>query len=237
MMNRTLMGGTATLLDGASSMMRGLLSSTRKAVWGVRAAGTALLCMAALSLVPGSAGASSGTDAPARSLILFIGDGMGVQIMSIAALYAKTEMAAELNMIKLANQGATGLVSTHSADRLVTDSAASGTAIATGVMTNNGVVGMAPDGGVLQNLFEVALWEGKAVGVVTTTSVTDATPACFMAHVPYRGEHEEIAGQIVEGSVDVVMGGGRMYFQPPPQRPDRDRQAAGFPGGLHCRRA
>jgi len=181
-----------------------------------------LLLSALLSLFICIPGASAGTDAPARSLILFIGDGMGVQITSIALLYAEKEMGAELNMIKLANQGVTGLVSTHSADKLVTDSAASGTAIATGVMTNNGVVGMAPDGGILQNLFEVALWEGKAVGVVTTTSVTDATPGSFLAHVPYRGEHEDIAGQIVEGSANVVMGGGRMFFQPPPDGKRKD---------------
>ncbi|MGD8627743.1 MAG: alkaline phosphatase [bacterium] len=170
-----------------------------------------------------AAGSSSGTDgsigagAPARSMILFIGDGMGVQITSIALLVAEKERGAPLNMTRLANQGAAGLVSTYSADRLVTDSAASGTALATGVMTNNGVVGMAPDGGILQNLFEIAVWEGKAVGVVTTTSVTDATPASFLAHVRSREEHENIAAQIVEGSANVVLGGGRMFFQPPPE--------------------
>jgi alkaline phosphatase len=168
------------------------------------------------------AGVPPAGDAPAKSLILFIGDGMGVQITSIARIYAEKEAGAELNMISLANQGATGLVGTHSADKLVTDSAASGTAIATGVSTNNGVVGMAPDGGVLQNLFEVALWEGKAVGVVTTTSVTDATPASFLAHVRQRDQHEEIAGQIVEGSASVVMGGGRIFFQPPPKGKRKD---------------
>jgi alkaline phosphatase len=161
-------------------------------------------------------------DAPVKSLILFIGDGMGVQITSIARLYAEKEAGADLNMTRLANRGATGLVSTHSADKLVTDSAASGTAIATGVSTNNGVVGMAPDGGILQNLFEIALWEGKAVGVVTTTSVTDATPASFLAHVPHRDQHDDIAGQIVEGSASVVLGGGRMFFQPPPEGKRKD---------------
>lgn len=184
---------------------------------------TAVLLLAiALSLAVCGICASAETAAPARSVILFIGDGMGVQLMSIAVLYAEKELDSDLNMIRLADRGATGLVITSSADKLVTDSAASGTAIATGVMTNNGVVGMDPHGGVLQNLFEVAVWEGKAVGVVTTTSVTDATPASFMAHVRQRGEHEEIARQIVEGSVDVILGGGRMYFQPPPQGERKD---------------
>jgi alkaline phosphatase len=203
-------------------LKRAAVSVTREAASGVRVAGAALLFAIALSLAFCGICASAGTLAPARSVILFIGDGMGVQITSIAVLYAEKELGAELNMIRLANQGTTGLMTTHSADKLVTDSAASGTAIATGVMTNNGVVGMAPDGRVLRNLFEDAIREGKAVGVVTTTSVTDATPASFMAHVPYRGEHEDIAGQIVESGVNVVLGGGRMFFQPPPQGERRD---------------
>jgi alkaline phosphatase len=183
---------------------------------------TVLLLTATCLLVFCFAPARAGTEAPARSVILFIGDGMGVQITSIAVLYAEKELARELNMVRLANQGATGLVTTHSADKLVTDSAGSGTAIATGVMTNNGMVGIAPDGGVLQNLFEVAVWEGKAVGMVTTSMVTDATPASFMAHVRSRGEHEDIARQIVEGSAGVVLGGGRSFFHPPPQGTRKD---------------
>lgn len=156
-------------------------------------------------------------EGPARSVILFIGDGMGVQIVSIARLYAERELGSELNMVRLANRGTTGLVSTNSADKLVTDSAASGTAIATGVMTNNGVVGMDPEGGILQNIFEVAVWEGKSVGVVTTSLVTDATPAVFLAHAQSRSMHHDIARQIVEGQAGVVMGGGRVFFEPPPK--------------------
>ncbi len=156
-------------------------------------------------------------EGPARSVILFIGDGMGVQLISVARLFAEKEYGVELNMLRLANQGSTGLVGTNSADKLVTDSAASGTAISTGVMTNNGVVGMDPNGGVLQNLFEIAVWEGKAVGVVTTSLVTDATAAVFLAHVPSRNMHHDIARQIIEGQAEVVMGGGALFFRPPPE--------------------
>jgi alkaline phosphatase len=60
----------------------------------------------------------------------------------------------------------------------------------------------------------MAVGKGKAVGVVTTTSVTDATPAAFLAHVPNRGRHHEIAEQIVAGDAGVVLGGGYMYFLP-----------------------
>jgi alkaline phosphatase len=84
-------------------------------------------------------------------------------------------------------------------------------------MTNNGVVGMDPNGGVLQNIFEVAAWEGKSVGVVTTSLVTDATSAVFLAHAASRDMHHDIARQIVEGQATVVLGGGRVFFRPPPE--------------------
>jgi alkaline phosphatase len=160
--------------------------------------------------------------APARSVIFFIGDGMGPQIVSIVKLYAERSLGRDLNMVQLANTGATGYMTTHAEDRMVTDSAASGTAMATGHKTNNGVVGMTPDGEVVANLFEMAVGRGKAVGVVTTTSVTDATPAAFLAHAQSRQMHYDIAEQIVEGDASVVLGGGWWFFLPPEQgkRPD-----------------
>lgn len=150
-----------------------------------------------------------------RSMILFIGDGMGPQIVSIVKLYAEEALERELHMVRLANTGATGYMTTHAEDRMVTDSAASGTAMATGHKTNNGMVGVTPDGEVVANLFEQALEKGKAVGVVTTTSVTDATPASFLAHARSRQMHFDIARQIVDGDASVVMGGGWLFFLPP----------------------
>ena len=154
-------------------------------------------------------------DHTARSEIFFIGDGMGPQIVSIVKLYAERSLGRDLNMVRLANTGTTGYMTTHPEDKLVTDSAASGTALATGRGTNNGMVGVTPDGETVANLFERALKLGKAVGVVTTTSVTDATPAAFLAHVPSRRMHFDIASQIVEGDVSVVLGGGWSFFMPP----------------------
>lgn len=154
-------------------------------------------------------------DAPARSVIFFIGDGMGPQIVSIVKVYAERSLGRDLNMVGLANTGTTGYITTHAEDRLVTDSAASGTALATGHKTNNGMVGVTPDGEIVTNLFEVAVRNGKSVGVVTTTSVTDATPAAFLAHAFSRQMHFDIAGQIVESDASVVMGGGWWFFMPP----------------------
>jgi len=176
---------------------------------------TKITCLAVISLLAISLGRPAAAQQPrAESLILFIGDGMGPEIVTIAKMYSEQVLEAELSMVALANTGVTGLVTTHSADRLVTDSAAGATALATGVKTGNGVVGMTIDGARLENLFERAASQGKAVGVVTTTSVTDATPASFLSHVRARGYETDIAAQIIEGKASVVMGGGLNYFLP-----------------------
>jgi alkaline phosphatase len=155
-------------------------------------------------------------------VILFIGDGMGPQIVSIVKLYAERSLGRELHMVRLANSGTTAYMSTSSEDKLVPDSASSGTAMACGVNTNNGVVGMTPDGQPLRNIFDDAIRQGKSVGVVTTTAVTDATPAAFMAHSTSRRLHNDIAVQIVESEVSVILGGGRQFFFPAGKGDRRD---------------
>jgi len=149
----------------------------------------------------------------AKSLILFIGDGMGPEILSIAKTYSDKALGEVLNITTLSVTGTMGMASTYSANKLVTDSAAGATALATGVKTNNGMVGESPDGQVLANLLEMAWRTGKSVGVVTTTTVTDATPASFLAHASARSAEFDIAAQIVETNATVVMGGGRAYFR------------------------
>jgi alkaline phosphatase len=106
-------------------------------------------------------------------------------------------------------------MSTQSANKLVTDSAASGTAISCGQKTDNGMVGVLPDTTEIDNIFDIAVRNGIAVGAVTTTSVTHATPACFLAHHKFRTWQWDIAAQIAETEAAVVMGGGFKYFLPP----------------------
>ncbi len=171
------------------------------------------LFMTVFVLAGSAAWAEEGS--PARSAIFFIGDGMGPQIVSIVKIYAEESLGRDLNMVNLANTGTTGYMTTHANDRMVTDSAASGTALATGHKTNNGMIGVDPDGDTVENLFEMAVRNGKSVGVVTTTSVTDATPAAFLAHAFSRQMHFDIAAQIAEGDATVVMGGGWWFFLPP----------------------
>ena len=105
-----------------------------------------------------------------------------------------------------------GLIKTHSANTEVTDSAAAGTAMATGVKTNNGMVGVTPDGKEVDSILDAAEKSKKSTGLVATSTITHATPAVFGASVSSRGDEALIAPQYFENGVDVIFGGGRDYF-------------------------
>lgn len=145
--------------------------------------------------------------------MLFIGDGMG-QAQRDAVRLASVGLEGDLAMNSLPYSGS---MSTSPADpqRTVTDSAAGATAIASGVKTYNGAVGVGPDRARIGTLLEEARDAGKATGLVTTDRITGATPAAFAAHVPDRGDQREIARQYVEESrPDVILGGGENQWYP-----------------------
>lgn len=146
----------------------------------------------------------------AKNVILFIGDGMG----SIQREAARKLTGHPLTMDSLPVLGSVG---TSSADpeALVTDSAAAGTALATGIKTYNGAISIGLDGQRLTTILELAKQTGKSTGLVTTCQITDATPAAFAAHVPERSDHSEIARQYIEETgVDVILGGGEDFWYP-----------------------
>jgi alkaline phosphatase len=103
-------------------------------------------------------------------------------------------------------------VTTWSAGSLVTDSAAAATALATGVKTSNGALGVAPDQQPLKNVIEYAEARGKSTGVAVACALTHATPAGFITHVAARKMETEIAAQIAASEVDVLFGGGLAHF-------------------------
>ncbi|HOO53823.1 MAG TPA: alkaline phosphatase [Methanothrix sp.] len=157
----------------------------------------------------------------AKSVILLIGDGMGFAQMT-AARWAKADenlsnyMDAELFMDGMEYAGYS---STSSSDSFVTDSVASGTALATGHKTNLGIIGQdetaifgVQDGENLTTILELAESEGKATGIVTNMRITHGTPASFYAHVNDRDKEDLIAEQLLASGVDVVLGGGLCYF-------------------------
>ena len=177
-----------------------------------------LLIAAALSASTVSAGPAPAlpspglTPAPAlpRNIILFIGDGMGA-VHRTAAQWVQVGVAGELNMDDLP---VNGWSRTASADNAVTDSAAGATAVATGVRTNNGWLAIGPEHAVLTTILEYARLEGKSAGLVTTVQVSHATPAAFAAHVEDRNLMDEIAGQMFDEGVEVMLGGGENQFLP-----------------------
>ena len=105
-----------------------------------------------------------------------------------------------------------GMHRTYSANSEVTDSAAAATAMATGVKTNNGMISISPEGKKLKTILEVAKDAGKSTGLVATSTITYATPAAFAAHVPSRVDEADIATQLINNEVDVLLGGGKKYF-------------------------
>ena len=181
-------------------------------------------------------------DQRAKNVIFFLGDGMGINTLTAARIFAAGEDG-ELAIDKLPESA---FVKTFSNDAQVTDSAASMAAYMTGVKQNNNVVSMsfgtrsiAPgkdangnnlvsrceNGTAATTLLELAKRRGMAVGVVTNTSVTDATPASTYAHACHRKLETDIAASLVPGGagynaalgargLDVLFGGGAQYFTP-----------------------
>ena len=146
-----------------------------------------------------------------KSIILMIGDGMGYEHLKLARW---VEIGKD-NRFLLENLPMQLNVTTHSADNLITDSAAAATAMATGNKTNNGMLSISPLLDILETILEITYKLGKSTGIVTTTEITHATPAAFMTHVQSRSDTTEISRQIVENStVNVILGGGRDYFSP-----------------------
>jgi alkaline phosphatase len=154
---------------------------------------------------------STAVDPGPFSVILLIGDGTGLNYWS-AARMALPSLAIEAMPV-------VGLVGTESSNRRVTDSAAGATAFASGVKTYNGAIGVTPDTTEVETVLERAEARGKATGLVATSTITHATPAAFAAHVPSRNMHNAIAAQLAEADVEVMLGGGRVFFDPA-SRPD-----------------
>jgi alkaline phosphatase len=167
-----------------------------------------------------------------KNIILLIGDGMGVAHVTAGRTYKGW---LELDAFKHI-----GLMLTHGAGQYyVTESAGGSTAFGTGhktyggvvgypdsvhprlflnrVTTRPGAVGMNTDSQSVPNLLEVAQRHGKRTGVVAICHIVDATPAAFLAHVPTRRMVLEIAEQIANSSVDVILGAGWSYFLPTEQ--------------------
>lgn len=146
------------------------------------------------------------TKANPKNIILMIGDGMG-----LAQIYSA--MTANGGHLYLENFKNCGFSKTYSSDNYITDSAAGGTALSSGIKTYNGAIGVGPDKNPVPNIREMAEKKGLKTGLVSTSAITHATPASFMAHVSSRGSYEDIAADFLKSDIDVFIGGGVKNFE------------------------
>lgn len=146
-----------------------------------------------------------------KNVILMIGDGMGLVQVSAA-------WVANHGKLNIDNCTSTGFSRTWCANRLITDSGAAGTAMATGSKTNYHCISVDPQGNKLNSLTDVAHSRGLKTGIVVTCNLPDATPSAFCANNIDRDKEEEIAADYLTSNVDYIFGAGRERFN---KRTDR----------------
>jgi alkaline phosphatase len=140
-----------------------------------------------------------------RNVIFLIGDGMGLpQITGAMYMNNNTSVFERFKNI--------GFHKSSASDNLVTDSAAGATAMASGVKTYNGAIGVNARKEPVPTLLEMAEQKQMATGLVASSSITHATPAAFIAHVAGREEKEAIAAAFLDTPIDLFIGGGMDYF-------------------------
>ena len=143
-----------------------------------------------------------------KYVFYFIGDGMGVNQINVTETYlAALKGKIGYEPILMSNFPVVGLVNTYSATNGVTDSAAGGTALASGHKTKNGAIGMLEDLKTPCN--SIAVWAqkaGKAVGVATNVAITHATPASFYGHQPNRNMYYEMGQDLCKSNFDFFAG-------------------------------
>lgn len=143
-----------------------------------------------------------------KYVFYFIGDGMGVnQVNGTEAYLAELEGRIGIKPLLFSSFPAATMATTYSATNGVTDSAASGTALATSQKTKNGTLGMLPDGKT--PVSSLAVWAhqaGARVGIATSVSVDHATPASFYAHQPGRSDYYAIGKDLIEAGFEFYAG-------------------------------
>ncbi len=146
-----------------------------------------------------------------KKVIMMIGDGMGTtQVFS--------GLTANGGHLFLDNFKCVGFSKTQSSNKYITDSAAGGTALSTGQKTYNGAIGVNTDTVAIKTILEMAEQKGMATGLVSTSAITHATPASYIAHQGSRGSYEDIAADFLKTDIDVFIGGGYKHFA---QRKDK----------------
>ncbi len=152
----------------------------------------------------------------ARNVIFMVSDGMSAGTWTLADMASRRRHGRPSAWARLMGmQGARrSMCATEAADSLVTDSAAAAVAWSIGERVNNGALCITPDGREPTPLLVKARERGMKTGVVTTTLIPHATPAGFVVNIPSRAMYREIADQMIDREIDVMLGGGGEFFPP-----------------------
>lgn len=167
-----------------------------------------LIILFSLSLLLGACSSDtlSKSESPKiKNIIFLIGDGMGTSQVYAAMLASEDS----LNMEKAETAG---FSTTNSLNQKITDSAAAGTALATGKKTRNGILAQDTTGNNFVSILKVAEQNGLSTGLVATATITHATPASFVANQPSRNMYEAIAADFMKTDIEVFIGGGYNHF-------------------------
>ncbi len=152
-----------------------------------------------------------------------VSDGMSPGVLTLAEAYSKLTRHRGTQWWSLLNDrnAARGLMDTASANSMVTDSAAASTAWGGGQRVNNGAINVSPDGKEITPIAAILKRKGARIGLVSTATITHATPAGFASSVAKRGDEDDIAPQYLD-RVDVLLGGGSGHFSKKDRLDKRD---------------
>jgi alkaline phosphatase len=173
-----------------------------------------LLILAACGTAAKSTSTAPAAAAP-KNIIILYADGTAAtqfEVARYASRHLRNEPFAVTDVVL--KTGALGLLTTNPHEAFATDSATTATTMSTGVKTTIGAIGVGPDGQSVRTVMEAAKARGKRIGLVTTASVHDASPAAFSVHAKNRGDVQEIVDQYFTLEPDVLMGGGAKHFRP-----------------------
>ncbi len=174
----------------------------------------ALLIGLAYAASPAFAQGGRGTIQP-KYVFMFLSDGAGMAHMEIARQHRKHIHKEGMVIVdKIIKEGSVGVMTTHAANSLSTDSAAAATAMASGCKANIGALGMCADGHVAVSAMELARRRGMNLGLITNSTVYDASPAAFVCHVASRRDYTAILNSYLDMAPDVILGGGSGQFLP-----------------------
>ena len=196
--------------------MRSAATLDRRSFLGVAGAAAGAVSLVGPSLAQDASPGRRTAPGAAKNLIMLVVDGMSTGALSLSDMLRTRTIGARSRWLAWMNEPGTrtALVETTPANGPLTDSAAGASAWAIGRPVNNGSLSITPEGDAPEPIFLRAKRAGRRLGLVTTSYLTDATPAAMLCNTKSRSNRDEIAKQMVERGLDLGVGGGAEDFPP-----------------------